>query len=362
MNKDKDAKKGVVVTLVQCVKDCLPSRVSRALVDDVPLETFLVESVLANSPLLFVDLQRESWTLAGSAEGLDLVRESAEAVKRIVLASLAPEALVCVNVTPSGLADAVVDGCFYLPHEEQMPVGELLTALALETEESYAEEKVSYASQQNDCLRTEEWRALLDRCPSFPLFDRAFCSTSQFDSQADARNIWIGNASSTTTLHQDHYENALSVVCGVKTVKLLPPSAQPLLVAIGSMAKFPTRQWRMARSAQGPVEWDADPVYQQQLDADEEGADEEEGKRAPLLQQWVSECWEAELLAATGIAPLVVCVGPGETLYLPAMWLHEVTQNNHTLGLNSWYNMDFGSRYHQLRALEALAAQAASVF
>jgi hypothetical protein len=64
----------------------------------------------------------------------------------------------------------------------------------------------------------------------------------------------------------------------------------------------------MARSAQGPpVEWYADPVYQQQQDADEEGADEEEGKRAPLLQQWVSECWVAELLAATCIAPLVVC-------------------------------------------------------
>ncbi len=40
-------------------------------------------------------------------------------------------------------------------------------------------------------------------------------------------------------------------------------------------------------------------------------------------------------------SPVTVVVRPGETLYLPALWLHHVKQRGLTIAVNHWYDMRF---------------------
>ncbi|GAB4816662.1 hypothetical protein N2152v2_003708 [Parachlorella kessleri] len=58
--------------------------------------------------------------------------------------------------------------------------------------------------------------------------------------------------------------------------------------------------------------------------------------------------------------PLRVTVGPGELLYLPAMWWHQVEQHGDDTGrviaVNYWYDMKFDHKYAHYKAVESLAA------
>lgn len=77
---------------------------------------------------------------------------------------------------------------------------------------------VAYAQQQNDCFRSE-YSALASDCdPDIPWASEALGCLPE------AVNLWIGNHSSETSFHKDHYENLYAVVCGEKHFLLLPPT------------------------------------------------------------------------------------------------------------------------------------------
>lgn len=47
------------------------------------------------------------------------------------------------------------------------------------------------------------------------------------------------------------------------------------------------------------------------------------------------------------IRPLRCTVKAGETLYIPAMWYHQVSQTRLTISINFWYEMKFDFRYER---------------
>ena len=59
---------------------------------------------------------------------------------------------VSIAVTPDGLADAIVDGAFQLPHERRMPFD-----LFIDEMSAKRENEIYYLQRQNNCLR-EEYR------------------------------------------------------------------------------------------------------------------------------------------------------------------------------------------------------------
>lgn len=115
-----------------------------------------------------------------------------------------------ISITPNGLADAVINDQFVLPYDTMMDFSEFLKCL------KDSNSPVYYLQSQNDNLRKDE--TLL------PFFERIpkeidFVSSS-LGRSPDAVNLWIGNHSSTTTLHRDQYENIYHVVFGTKVFTL----------------------------------------------------------------------------------------------------------------------------------------------
>jgi len=57
-------------------------------------------------------------------------------------------------------------------------------------------------------------------------------------------------------------------------------------------------------------------------------------------------------------SPLRIEVQVGEVLYLPAMWLHRVSQTCVSIAVNFWYDMRFDLRYVLMQTCQRLAAEA----
>eukprot|EP00164_Ancoracysta_twista_P038400 GFYU01093303.1.p1 GENE.GFYU01093303.1~~GFYU01093303.1.p1 ORF type:complete len:116 (-),score=28.39 GFYU01093303.1:86-433(-) len=52
--------------------------------------------------------------------------------------------------------------------------------------------------------------------------------------------------------------------------------------------------------------------------------------------------------------PLHVEVNPGETLYLPSLWFHQVAQDDMTIAINVWYDMKFDRHYNHFTLFQDL--------
>eukprot|EP00127_Corallochytrium_limacisporum_P002989 Clim_evm36s144 gene=Clim_evmTU36s144 len=232
---------------------------------------------------------------------------------------------VTVSVTPNGLADAITEyngkKYFVLPEERQMTVEELLRCLRglRKTEKS---EEIWYAQGQNDCFRNE-FSFLAD---DIPMDIRVM--TSALNRQPDNVNIWIGTEKSYTSMHRDFFENWYVVLTGSKTFRLCNPSEAARL----SYNRYPTRQW----------------------------------KRDPLSQKWkleeLQDVKETPWIDETTVDrqhSAVVTLGPGDALYLPSMWYHNVAQNaiddDFVIAVNYWYDMDFDALYHYRKFINDIA-------
>ena len=237
------------------------------------------------------------------------------------------DGIVKVSVTPNGRADAECGGKFYLPAYEHVTVAELLDDLSCG---GMKNNRILYASNQNDCLRQEgAYEAMRD----IGAVDENSAFDEIFGAKADARNIWIGDARSVTSIHRDFYENVMYVCTGAKIVKLLPPSAVILLREAGLVKERETVQW---------------------VDTNKDGHWTEVPQDG--LVEWVASDWECRLKEIFGIEPAVLTIHAGEALYLPCLWYHEVSNSETgiTIALNSWWDMDFeGAAFRTLSSVEA---------
>jgi jumonji domain-containing protein 7 len=261
---------------------------------------FLRDFVLPNKPCVVNGLMSEwpamrKWTRKG------------------YLTSKLGDKRVSINVTPNGRGDAVTgDGFFAMPEERSMRFEEFLAKLG-----DRDGDEVHYLSHQNDNLREQIGVALFEDVPaSIGFVDEALgCAP-------DAVNFWMGDARAVTTLHKDHYENIYCVVQGCKHFTLYPPAALPLLYPAHYTPKSYSKesgQWKLVDSV-----FDTPGATRPWISVDPQNPDYE---KYPLFQHAV---------------PTRVQVRAGELLYLPALWFHQVAQEDGTIAVNYWYDMVYG--------------------
>ena len=206
---------------------------------------------------------------------------------------------------------------------------------------------VRYLSGQNDNVRRQLPGLLAD------LGGDAGCgvASAALGTGAEAVNLWIGSDERiVSTTHKDSYENLVTVIRGVKRFCLLPPcdvlwlseKVLPMAAyehddALCSAGGGGEACWRIARDAGGArVPW---------LRVDPEAPDL---SRFPLF---------------ANASPVVVDVRAGETLYLPALWHHQVSHpaRGVTIAVNTWRDMDYMSgtyaSYSLLRAAARLTTR-----
>ncbi|KAK3813329.1 MAG: cupin-like domain-containing protein [Benniella sp.] len=295
---------------------------------------------------------------------------------------------ITVACTPNGWADAVVDDQYFaMPCEKKMTFEQFLDGMPIRTkrkspssykfgyEEGNEEstqgsrlenlslhddrhdhenhqrdsgktvtdpyQEVRYIQLQNGNLMTE-YQELLGDVPA----DISFASEA-LGRGPDAVNFWYGDERSTTSLHKDHYENLYAVISGRKIFTLIPPTEQFCLHEKQYIAAtyVDTQDASTQRTAETPL---ASSTPRYKLEPVE-----------PLMYtKWIAlnpshepkdDLFE-KYPRFSACQPFRVEVNPGELLYLPAMWYHQVEQESDHEGkciaVNWWYDMGFeGDRY-----------------
>ncbi|KAF9299386.1 JmjC domain-containing protein 7 [Linnemannia elongata] len=284
---------------------------------------------------------------------------------------------ITVACTPNGWADAVVDDKYFaMPCEKKMTFEQFLDGMPIRTRQRKSQasghdgkaddeeglingvhdlgldgdeqgaaavdpyQEVRYIQLQNGNLMTE-YEELLDDVPAqIPFISEAL------GKEPDAVNFWYGDERSTTSLHKDHYENMYAVITGRKIFTLIPPTEQFCLhekqyiaatyvdTADNSTASSSTT------TAQSTLRYKLDPMD------------------PVVLTKWIalnpSHEPQEELFEKYPryqmCQPFKVVVNPGEMLYLPAMWYHQVEQEpdheGKCIAVNWWYDMGFeGDRF-----------------
>lgn len=199
---------------------------------------------------------------------------------------------------------------------------------------------IAYAQLQNNCLNTEYTHLHQDIQTNVEHF-----GTRVFGQPPEASNVWFGTGESVSSLHQDWVENLYSVVRGIKEFVLFPPWEGPFFpkpdIPSASFAIDEARSNRAAldfRFIPAPqkdgevmpwIDFEITPdeiesstaeTIRDRLNSSIEQCHVEHGKSAAPASL------EAPIRYASGVHPLVAHVHPGETLYLPCMWLHRVSE------------------------------------
>lgn len=327
-----------LIKLAENVQDLwVPPAVPRRAAESLsPLE-FLRDFVAASQPVVLTNLRSEEWPC--------LDKWSDE-----YLLKAAGDLEVTVNLTPKGLGDFVdpSSGLFVKPLEERMRFGDFFQGLLLCTRQDEGEGErdreeeaaaVPYLSHQNDSLR-EQLPTLAGDVPR-----RVPLGLEAFGNEPEAVNLWIGDSRAMSSCHKDHYENLYVVVRGCKIFTLLPPATVPFLYE----RRCTSAQYVRSKSTDGRSVLKAVPDDK----IAEEGAAKRVASRAadtPVPSvPWVPvdvSTPDLESFPDFALAAKVeVRVGPGEMLYLPAMWYHQVAQEGITVAVNYWHDMPFGHFY-----------------
>ncbi|CAM9885504.1 unnamed protein product, partial [Scytosiphon promiscuus] len=211
---------------------------------------------------------------------------------------------------------------------------------------------VPYLSHQNDSLRQEFPGLAEDVEPSLALAREAF------GNEPDAVNLWIGDDRSVSAVHKDHYENMYCVLRGEKHFTLLPPSDVLFLYE----QEFPQGRYRQSNHPDD----DSDDA----IPGEEAGGRGRAGKRKQKFEvemedgtvPWIPVDPDYPDLGKYPLfryaSPVKCRVGPGDILYLPALWYHRVSQKGITVAVNYWHDMQFDQKYVYYRLLQSLAGRA----
>jgi len=183
-------------------------------------------------------------------------------------------------------------------HEELLTIGEFLRAHVapsctycahwLEPKESFSAE-IAYLAQHE----------LLDQCPALRADLSVPDSWRKVLGKPTRTNVWLGTHGTVTPCHWDSYDNILAQAQGAKRVILFSPHETPRLYADKS---------RGGTSAQGNVS---------QVDVE-----------APDLAKF-PEFGHARSVVAE--------LGPGDALYIPRGWWHQVRALTPSCSVNFWF-------------------------
>lgn len=202
---------------------------------------------------------------------------------------------------------------------------------------------VAYAQLQNNCLNTEYRHLHVDLRDNIAQFGCRIFNTPE----VAAANVWFGIAASVSSMHQDWVENLYSVVRGVKEFVLIPPwegllIPKPEIPAAAFQLEddpaatdgdvLPPTRFKPYPLKDGTlVPWMDIEISAEVVEADggtaavQAALQDSIRKNGELHPRTVSAAMR-DAASHNSLHPLVARVHPGETLYLPAMWLHRVAQ------------------------------------
>ncbi|KAJ3063443.1 hypothetical protein HDU98_000766 [Podochytrium sp. JEL0797] len=307
--------------------------------DRKPTALEFMQLVAENRPAIFRNTDVDDWSAMESFMDRDRLCEMVQNN-------------VKVAITPNGLADAVVDGTFCLPHEESMPLREFFDRL--DAEDPNTPQSVHYIQSQNNNMREDgDFTKLFGEVP-----DNIDFATEALGAMPDAINFWCGSRHAVTSFHKDHYENIYTVITGTKIFSLIPPTESWAL----NERTFPTSQYVLNETTQS---WSESPVF---LDPDTYDITTDSTAGHPRMQtRWcglnpTSEPDATTFRDRTGVPAgreyVRVVLERGDMLYLPALWAHRVEQGEGTVAVNYWYDFGFGRTWGASLLVRRLAAEA----
>ena len=238
-----------------------------------------------------------------------------------------------VAVTPSGNADSLIshpqspdDMLFVEPAVIHLTMKELVSRLIPRSRP----ETAYYLQSQNSNLTSTSLSSLLqDLKPNFDFAEQVL-------GEPDARNIWVGDERSATSVHRDPYENLYLVLKGQKTFRLWAPVDEVSM----PMKMVSTGRYTYTES-------EGTPYFDVELNDSEKipWVDFD-----PLSEHDAGEDLEHSVLGNMH----QVTVSAGQILYLPSAWYHHVTQEcgqwadgsrAPCIAVNYWYDQEYEERY-----------------
>lgn len=206
-----------------------------------------------------------------------------------------------VAVTPQGMADSPVNGMFAQPHIENQPLSWLLDKLdAKITKNSHSDNKHYYFQSQNDNL---------DALSSITGIPRQLDPKSRLLGEQTAANLWIGTSGTTSRLHNDNFDNIYVQLLGHKRIYLIPP------MCVADVGEKPLKL----------------ASYNSELELVTEKVAEE-------FSTVVFPTYNPSAEPRRGWQ-FVVDLFPGDVLFMPALWYHqvEIMSNDINMSLNYWH-------------------------
>lgn len=281
-----DSRKGLDDVAARAKSDAedlwIDRNVRRVELADLSPFCFLRDYVAASRPVIL--------RLGGDAAAVDAFFEAED---------------VRVSATPDGRADAI--SRTHSDGRPRLACPEVRRGKPTVVDET--REDVLYVSDQDGSLA--QFPSLAKKVaerkdwPLPPAYLQAFAESGA--AKPDAVNVWYGGAASVTSAHQDRaFENLYLVLKGAKRFLLLPPTAP---------AWLPSKPCVLARWTKSSGSWALVDDQPEQL------------------VDWL----DVPSLADTEPRPAVADVRPGDLLYLPAGWVHEVHQALGTLAVNWWF-------------------------
>jgi jumonji domain-containing protein 7 len=275
--------------------------------------SFLYNYVKQNRPLIIKNLVSQ-W------KALHLWKSNEYLVEKM------RDRTLSVAASPTWRVDAVYNSKFFVePEIRKMSLNSFFHCIA-----DPNRDEILYIQQQNDNLNKEFGILKEDiDVSSLDVLSKAF------QQEIDAANIWIGTEDSVSSAHKDHYENLYIQICGRKIFYILPPSAVTQLdIRLYSTAQFKrldteTRNWRIIENSSN--------------------------YKVPWTEKDLRKIYESN---EDDIYPMKIVLEPGNVLYLPSLWYHQVEQENDEIGrviaVNFWYDMQYDQNYYYYQLLENL--------
>ena len=236
---------------------------------------------------------------------------------------------VIVDVTSNGYADSLIEFkkkiYFIEPTKLEMNFENFVNEKLLKPTKN-----IFYLQHQNDNFRSNSFENLWNEI-EIPKW-----SNEIFQNEPDAINIWIGENRSVTSVHKDHYENIYTVIKGQKHFTLYPPTNLPFLY----QKFYPTARYEMNEKEEFDVKITNEDLKVPWISVD---------PKNPNFEKYPN------FKFAT---PYSVTLEPGDMLYLPSLWFHQVEQsvdkNGEMIAVNFWYDMEYGPLYNYFNFLENL--------
>ncbi|WAR53668.1 hypothetical protein PtB15_3B176 [Puccinia triticina] len=252
---------------------------------------------------------------------------------------------ITVARTPSGNADSIVDGKYFVePAYEKVTMSDFLAELrASETSlhldpplntsnparSSGSTRDVVYLQSQDGNLAKELLPLLPNVGDHVPVASQALGTD-----QPDAVNLWIGDDRSITSLHSDPYENFYLLIEGSKTFTLFPPVEYYCM----HEGKYRSSKYHWDESEQ---RWTIIP----------KSAEKEH------MVPWIPiDPLKPDYMKYPRFRfarSMSVTLHQGDLLYLPSLWYHHVQAHRTTpsgliIACNWWYDMNYEGAHYAL--------------